>query len=178
MLYYYWCIFMKKIVINNYGLKEEDMTEVVRKVKLFIINNNNEMLLGYCNNEYQCPGGRVEKDESLVDAINREIKEETGIELNLVEIHPFACSFGYYKDWPEVGKNRKLEIYYYEIITDEKPNLDNTQYTEEELDGNFELRYIPLNKVENEFIKNAKIYGDKHGITKEMLKVFEVYKKH
>ena len=159
---------MKEIITNNYNLKEEDMTEVVKRVKLLIINSDNEILLGYSHNEYQCPGGHVEEGEDLVTTINREIKEETGMELNISNAEPFACSLGYYKDWPEVGKNRKIEIYYYEIKTDDKPNLSNTNYTKSELDGRFELRYIPLEKVEETFINNANIYGDKHGIVKEM----------
>ena len=167
---------MKKIITNNYNLKEEDMTEIVKRVKILMINSHNEILLGYSNHEYQLPGGHVEKNEELIDAINREVKEETGIELNIKDIEPFACSLGYYKDWPEIGKNRKIEIYYYEIKTDKKPNLENTSYTESELDGNFELRYIPLDRVEEEFIENSKKYGDEHGITKEMLKVFKIYK--
>ena len=168
---------MRKIITNDYNLKEEDITEVVKRVKLFVINSNNEILLGYSHNEYQCPGGHVEEGESLITTINREMKEETGIELNLKSAKPFACSIGYYKDWPEKGKNRKIEIYYYEIKTDEKPNLSNVNYTTSELEGNFELKYIPLKKVEEEFINNANKYGDKHGIVKEMLKVFKVYKK-
>ena len=167
---------MEKIITNDYNLKEEDMTELVVRVKILLINSNNEILLGYSHNEYQCPGGHVEEGENLISAINREVQEETGIELNIKDAEPFACSIGYYKDWPAVGKNRKIEIYYYEIKTDEKPNLDNTKYTESEKNGNFELKYIPLENVENEFIKNAEIYEDKHCIAKEMLKVFKIYK--
>lgn len=167
---------MEKIITNDCHLKEEDITEIVRRVKVLLVNSNNEILLGYSNNEYQCPGGHVEDGENLIDTINREVEEETGIKLNIKEIEPFACSIGYYKDWPSMGKNRKIEIYYYEIKTDEKPNLSNTKYTLSEREGNFELKYISLNDVENVFIKNAKIYEDKHGITKEMLKVFKVYK--
>lgn len=169
---------MKNLIINQDNLKEEDMTEIVRRVKILLINSKNEILLGYSNNEYQCPGGHIEDKESNIDAINREIEEETGIKLNIKEAEPFACSYGYYRDWPSIGKNRKTEIYYYEIKTDKKPNIENTKYTESEKEGKFELRYIPINKVENEFINNSKKYGDKHGITKEMLKVFEIYKKN
>lgn len=168
---------MEKIITNDYNLKEEDMTEVVKRVKILLINSNNEILMGYSHNEYQFPGGHVEENEDLIEAINRELKEETGIVLNIKNVEPFACSLGYYKDWPEIGKNRKIEIYYYEIKTDEKPNLDNTEYTESELDGNFELRYIPLDIVEEELTSNADKYGDKHGIANEMLKVFKVYRK-
>ena len=82
----------------------------------------------------------------------------------------------YYKDWPEKGKNRKIEIYYYELKTDEKPNLNNTEYTESEKDGNFELRYIPVNDVEEELKENVQKYGDKKGITKEMLEILNLYK--
>ena len=169
---------MKKITTNEYNLKDEDITEVVKRVKVFLINSKNEILLGYSHNEYQCPGGHVEENEDLVSAINREVQEETGIELNVKEANPFLCLEGYYKDWPEVGKNRKIEIYYYEIKTDEKPNLENTNYTESEQEGNFELRYIPLDNVENELVSNANKYSDEHGITKEMLKNIKIINKN
>ena len=166
---------MKTIITNNYNLKEEDMTEVVRRVKLLLVNSNNEVLLGYSHHEYQFPGGHVEEDENLVDAINREVLEETGIELNITHIEPFACAMGYYKDWPAEGKNRKIEIYYYEIKTDERPNLENTNYTENEKNGNFELRYIPLLDIINVLEENAIKYGDNRGIAKEMIDLFKIY---
>ena len=166
---------MKTIITNNYNLKEEDMTEVVRRVKLLLVNSNNEVLLGYSHHEYQFPGGHVEEDENLVDAINREVLEETGIELNITHIEPFACAMGYYKDWPAEGKNRKIEIYYYEIKTDEKPDLNKTSYTENEKNGNFELRYIPLLDIINVLEENAKKYGDNRGIAKEMIDLFKIY---
>ena len=152
------------------------MTEVVKRVKVLLVNSNNDVLLGYSHNNYQFPGGHVEENETLVQAVNREVLEETGIELNITNIEPFACAIGYYKDWPAEGKNRKIEIYYYEVKTDEKPNLENTDYTENEKDGNFELRYIPLLNVENVLRTNAEEYGDKKGIAREMIDLFGVYK--
>ena len=115
-------------------------------------------------------------NENIEEAVYRELKEETGIELKCSPVEPFAEAIGYYKNWPEEGKNRKIEIYYYEILTDEIPNLENTNYTENEKDGGFELRYISLNNVENELKNNAEKFGDNKGIVREMLELFEIYK--
>ena len=167
---------MKQLITNKYNLTDSDMTEVVKRVKVLLVNSNNDVLLGYSHNNYQFPGGHVEENETLVQAVNREVLEETGIELNITNIEPFACAIGYYKDWPAEEKNRKIEIYYYEVKTDEKPNLENTDYTENEKDGNFELRYIPLLDVENVLRTNAEEYGDKKGIAREMIDLFGVYK--
>jgi len=167
---------VKEIVVNKYNLKEEDVTEVVKRVKILIVNSKREVLLGYSHNEYQFPGGHVEEGESLEDAVRREIKEETGIVLD-GEIHPaFALLSGYYKDWPSEGKNRKIEIYYYEIKTDIDYDLSNTDYTEDEKDGNFSLKRISLDNVEEELQNNINLYGDNKGIAKEMLDLFKIYK--
>lgn len=168
---------MKQLITNKHNLSETDITEIVKRVKVLIINSNNEVLLGYSHNDYQFPGGHVEEGENLVQTVNREILEETGMNLGISNIEPFVCAIGYYKDWPTEGKNRKIEIYYYEVKTDEKPNLENTKYTENEKDGNFELRYISLKNIEEVLIKNTKEYGDKKGIAREMVDLFGVYKK-
>lgn len=167
---------MKQIVTNKHNLTESDMTEVVKRVKVLLVNSNNEVLLGYSHNNYQFPGGHVEEGETLVQTVNREIREETGIVLNNNDLEPFACAIGYYKDWPAEGKNRKIEIYYYEVKTDELPNLDNAEYTEHEKEGGFELRYIPLSEVELVLKKNAEEFGDKKGIAREMIDLFRIYK--
>lgn len=167
---------MKKIITNKNNLTEADITEVVKRVKVLIINSKKEILLGYSHNNYQFPGGHVENGESLIQAVKREVLEETGIALEVNNIEPFAVALGYYKDWPAEGKNRKIEIYYYEVNTDKKPNLSKTAYTENEKDGKFELRAIHLNKVEDELRQNAEEFGDKRGIAREMLELFEVYK--
>lgn len=167
---------MKEIITNKHNLTEEDITEVVKRVKILVINSKEEILLGYSHNNYQFPGGHVEDGESLPQTVNREMLEETGIDLEVKNIEPFAVALGYYKDWPAEGKNRKIEIYYYEIKTDEKPNLNKTSYTENEKDGGFELRSIPLNKVEDELKKNTEEFDDKRGIAREMLELFEIYK--
>lgn len=164
---------MYKIVDNKYNIEENEVTEIVKRVKAIMINSNNEILLGYANNIYQFPGGHVENEE-LSSALEREIREETGICLN-ISSEPIICAYRYYKDFPEVGKNRKNEIYYYLVKSDELPNLDNTNYTTEEKDGNFVLKYINLKDTIGEISNNSKIYGDIKGIASEMIEVLNLY---
>ena len=131
---------MKKIINNKYNLKESEITHFVRKVKLLIINSKDQLLLAYAHNDYEFPGGTQEIGEELIQTIRREILEETGIKLNISELLPFACTIGYYKDWPEKGKNKKVENYYYELKTDKKPNLSNLNLTENEKKRKFQIK--------------------------------------
>ena len=167
---------MEKLITNDYNLKEEDMTELVQRVKVFMRNSKNELIMSYSNHEYHCPGGHVEEKESLDDAVVREIREETGIVLKNKTYKPFAEAIGYYKDWPEVGKNRKIEIYYYDLLTEEEPDVNNMDLDEHEKASNFTLRKIKLDNLEDELIRNREEFDDPHGITKEMLRLLPIYK--
>ena len=167
---------MKETIYNYDYLTEEDITEVVIRTKALIINNNKIMLANE-HNIYQVPGGHLEENETFEECLKREILEETGIEIDNDEIkRPFMKVTFLNKDWPEKGKNRKTEVYYYEVLCDLKPNLNKVNYTEHEKEGNFTLRYIPYDNVEEELQKNAEEFGDEHGIAKEMLKLLKVYK--
>ena len=42
---------MKEFITNDNNLKEEDVTEIVKRVKVLIINSSNEVLLGYSHND-------------------------------------------------------------------------------------------------------------------------------
>lgn len=51
------------------------------------------------------PGGHVESDESLLDSVIREIKEETGLTIH----HPQPCGF---KDWIQEDGTRYIVLLY------------------------------------------------------------------
>ena len=77
---------MKYFIHNEYNLKEEEINDEVIRVKALLLNSNNELLMGYAHKVYQFPGGHVEDGETLTQTVNREVLEETGIELNIKEI--------------------------------------------------------------------------------------------
>ena len=165
-------------IINNVNkLDDSDMTDFSVKVKLLLVNFKRELLLVYSHNEYQFLGGTKENGENIIDTIYRELKEETGIVLGDLNLEPIIKSSGYYKDWPFVGRNKRVDIYYYEIKTDEMPNYANLDLTENEKNGNFLLKYVSLDGVFSELDRNVMSYGDKHGIAREMKEVLKIYMK-
>lgn len=166
---------MIEIFKNKDNLKDYEITETVTRVKALIINSNNDILLGYSYFEYQFPGGHVESDENLNLALQRELKEETGLMFETKNLKPIAVKKSYYKDYPEIGNNRAIIIYYYEIKDDRIPDLSKTSYTEEEIDGKYTLRYVPLNIVCDVLKDNANVYGDTSGIASEMIELFSYY---
>lgn len=168
---------IKEKLYNTDNLTKEDITETVTRVKMILVNSKNQVLLGFSHKTYQFPGGHLEEGETLVDCVIREVKEETGIELTLNEAEPFFVLRHYSKNYCDSGENRNSEIYYYAIKTDAKYDLSKMNYTDYEKEGNFELRYIDLENVE-EVLTESISWNEKNTvIVKEMLEVFKEYKR-
>lgn len=137
---------MKEIIYNNDNLTDKDITEIVIRTKALIINNGN-ILLANEDNKYHFPGGHLEENEALKECLKREILEETGISIEDNEINePFMKVTFMNKDWPEIGKNRKAEIYYYAIETNKTPDISKTKYTDNEKSKKFRIDIVPLNE--------------------------------
>ena len=166
---------MKEIFINNDNLKQEEIDEVVTRTKGLLINSKSEMLLGYSHNTYQFPGGHLEENETLNECLIREIKEETGIDVTDDEVKPFMLIKYYTKNYLDSKKNRCNKIYYFKVNTDKIINLNETNYTKDEKDGKYELRYIKLDKVKDELVKNSSAHPESKLVTIEMLEVLNEY---
>ena len=167
---------MKKIIYNEDNLSDNDINNVVYRAKALIINSNDEILFGYGNNNYQFPGGHLEEGESLDECLVREVKEETGIDIPVLKRVPFISIIYYNKDYPEVGINSKYIANYYSIKTDLKPNMSNTDLTEDEKEGSFQLRYINKNdalKQLNESLKTC----TRENVVKDTIRVVKEYLK-
>ena len=72
---------ISSIIYNDNNLSDNEITRVVKRAKVLIENDNNEIAIAYSHNNYFFIGGHVENDEDDFVCLDREIKEETGISL-------------------------------------------------------------------------------------------------
>jgi 8-oxo-dGTP pyrophosphatase MutT (NUDIX family) len=138
---------MKEIIYNYNFLNEEDINRTVVRIKAVLENKNGEILLCYSCNNYHLPGGHLEEGESYEECLVREIKEETGIDIDQKERNPFLRIVYYNKDYPSAGTNTKNIVNYYVVNNELIPDLNNINLTEEEKEHGFELRYIKKEDV-------------------------------
>ena len=166
---------MKKIIHNSHNLKEEDITEIVIRTKALIIERDS-ILICKADNVYQFPGGHLESGETFIDCLKREVKEETGIELEDKEIkNPFMKVTFLSKDHPFKGNNRQSDIYYYIIKTNKKVNLENTNYTSDELSYDFKVERIKLNEVIKKIKENMQNNPKNEVISPDMIEAIKEY---
>lgn len=167
---------MKSVVINDNNLVDDDIETFVTRVKGLIINSRGKILLAHNNNSYQFPGGHVEEDESMNQSVIREIKEETGIDVN-VEEDPFLVITTYDNDYFGTGKKVRNRIYYYRFFTDSTPNFDETHYDELELATEFNLFYVNFKGLDTFLKKSIEDGSIDKSICREMLLVYDEYNK-
>lgn len=165
---------MKEVFINKENLSESEIDEVVVRTKALIINDNDEITLVYSHQSYQFPGGHLEEGESLEECLKREVKEETGI--NLEDDLKLFYKIKYYnKNYRGTNKNRENDIYYYIARTNKEYDINKVELDEWEKDGNMRIEQIPLKDVESTLMKTVNDNSINKIIYEEMMKVLKEY---
>lgn len=81
---------IKEILNGDIGLetKKKDKVYNLRKsARIILVNENKEItILKVARDGYhKLPGGRIEKNESKIEAAHREVKEETGYDMKMLD---------------------------------------------------------------------------------------------
>ena len=128
---------MKSIIVNKDNITDNDIVGTTTRIKAFIINSKNEVLLAIADDCYQLPGGHREEDEDINNTLIREIGEETGIDITNTKATPFFERIQYVKNYRNRGESRISRIVYFLIRTDDEINEANQHLTEPEKEFNF-----------------------------------------
>ncbi|MGN0961881.1 MAG: NUDIX domain-containing protein [Christensenellales bacterium] len=164
---------------NDDNLKDDEIDEVVTRVKVFIISSKNNILIGYNDDGFQLIGGNIKEGEDLINAVANIIFNETGIELDSKDsVEPFYEVRYYTRDYKGTGKNRLSDLIYFCVKSDKLPNLKKLKLTDKELASRMTLEVIRRSEFASEiseYINNEpnqlnKIKG------KEILLAFDKFK--
>ena len=168
---------------NDDDLKDNEIDEVVTRVKAFIVSSKNNMLVGKDENGYQLLGGYVEANEDLTQALAKHIYNETGIILDAKDsIEPFYEIRQYNRDYKGSGINRMSDLIYFLVKTDKLPNYKRLKLSERELAEKTPIevvRRIMFHKILNEYIASEENTLNKIKAKEIMLafeKMTEMYK--
>lgn len=168
---------MKKVLYNLNDLTDDQINNEIKRVKLLIINSKNEILLGYAHKTYQFPGGHLEPGETVEEGLIREVKEETGIDIDIEKVTPFYQIKRYVKGYPVNEQNTAYVIDYFYIKTDESYHLNKVNYDKIEIEGNFKLIYVPCSEIKQLLINSVSDNRVNEIIVSEMLEVLEKFEK-
>lgn len=172
---------MKKIVLNKDNLSENDVDLTKKKVRALIVDDNNIITLcNYCN-VYMMPGGKVEDNESVTEALLRELEEELGISFELDNLQELLTVSTMAKNYPVRRSNKRInrvcETDYYLIKSNRRIDNNRVKLTDSEKRNRFRIDYIPLDRVV-EIVENNehRSYRNKY-FSKELLIVLNEYLK-
>ena len=135
-----------KILINPKNLIPNDSWQTFRKVRAVIENKDGCIAISSEAGKYIFPGGKCNKNEDDLTAIQREIKEETGILFSTDDFHEVLELETMYDNAIDYKTNKikprhTITIYYY-VKTEQKINVDNMNLTEGEIKENFKKSFV------------------------------------
>ncbi len=118
-------------------------------VYAIIVNNGNALLLNTTHTgTYSLPGGGIEIGEAIEDALKREVREETGLEIEVIRFYRFEEQFFYY-DPADVAFHSFLFFYVCH------PKTVEIRHDLEINDDSVDLpRWIRIEELENQHFHN------------------------
>lgn len=132
-----------KVLINPKNLIPNESWQRFRKVRAIIENDSGCFAVSIEGGKCIFPGGKCEKDEDELAAVQREIKEETGIDFTLTEFHKVLELETFYDDFFDYRsqsiKPRHTTTTYYYIKTNQNINSESMNLTEGEKIQNFNI---------------------------------------
>ena len=138
---------MKTIIINDTNLHDDDIQKFGNKVRAVLLSDN-KILVSHYGGVILLPGGSIDKGETAVDAIIRELKEETGIVYDVNSLKELLLLEYYQPNYPtrrDEVINRLIRTRFY-LAQYRGIDLKSINRTENEAKDNFHLDLIELDE--------------------------------
>lgn len=163
---------MKKIIYNEENLNEKDATLFSKRVKLLVENSKGEILLVDTFNNAFFIGGHIEGDETDLDCLIREIREEGGVDFVPVLKEPFFEIKYIHTE----GDAVKVHLaHYYAMKTDDLiPDESNLLLTPDEATGEFHPIYVPKSEA-IDFVISRMNVAKRPMVARDTLDALKVY---
>jgi ADP-ribose pyrophosphatase YjhB (NUDIX family) len=143
---------MKKIITRNWicsnNILDSDSSLEVRQVSCWIVKNSQILVVSKNAEKWSIPGGHTETGETVRESLNREILEETGLDISKLD----AQLIGYYiiKESNDSAEEKYLQLRFF--VEAKELDLNLTKPIEEH-----EIKYsklVNINEIPN-FVKWA-----------------------
>lgn len=140
-----------KITINPDNLVLNNSFQVFHKVRAIIENDSGEYIISQEGGKYIFPGGKREDGETDLDAIKREIKEETGIifeDEDFRKILELETIYGNFYDYrTDSLRPRYTSTIYYYVKCSKKIDVSNMSLTSGEITEGFKIAFVDRKRL-------------------------------
>jgi len=137
----------KKVICKDIkgNLSEVLVNELSFRPSVYgVIINEGKILLSRQWDGYDFPGGKIELGETIEEALIREVKEETGLEVNVGKI--VACENSFFKLAKDGKPVQSILIYYLCSVTGGK--ISNDYLSENEKNYANTAEWMELSQIE------------------------------
>ena len=169
---------MTKILSINEHENNYQPTIIKLKSRAIINNSEGKILIANYGGVYLFPGGSIEERETPEKAVIREIKEEIGIEFEVLKPLVKMRHFQFNYPTRENTTTDRLVITYYYAGQANQIQMENANQTQEENKENFQVGFYSIDEIKHLIRKNNTQNPRNRYFNEELDTILEYYRQN